>query len=115
MNRSDLHGGLWVYRSLLDSALRRLRRVEREIRVERHLTGICLMGVYLTGVHLMGVYLMGVYFIGVYLTGVHLIGVYLISVYVIGVYLITCTNQAQRHQARKISCCIAFPMNLVRR
>jgi hypothetical protein len=37
MNRSDLHGGLWVYRSLLDSALRQLRRVERELKVERAL------------------------------------------------------------------------------
>jgi hypothetical protein len=72
MNRSDLHGGLWVHRSLLDSALRRLRRVEREIRVERHLTGMCLMGVYLIGVYLTGMHLMGVYLIGVYLTGVHL-------------------------------------------
>ena len=42
--------GVWVHWSLLDSALRRLRRVEREIRVERHLTGMCLMGVYLIGV-----------------------------------------------------------------
>jgi uncharacterized protein YjbI with pentapeptide repeats len=72
MNRSDLHGGLLVHRSLMDSALRRLRRVEREIRVERHLTGMCLMGVYLTGVHLTGVYVMSVYLIGVYLTGVYL-------------------------------------------
>jgi hypothetical protein len=35
MNRSDLHGGLWVHRGLLDSALWQLRRVERELRVER--------------------------------------------------------------------------------
>jgi hypothetical protein len=35
MNKSDLHGGLWVHRSLLDSALRELRRVERELKVER--------------------------------------------------------------------------------
>ena len=34
MNRSDLHGGLWVHRSLLDSTLRQLRRVEKELRVE---------------------------------------------------------------------------------
>lgn len=35
MNRSDLRGGLWVHRSLLDSALRHLRRVERELRMKR--------------------------------------------------------------------------------
>jgi len=61
-------------------------------------------------VHFMSVYLTGVHCINVYLTGVHLIGVpyrsvpldiYLIGVYAMGVYLITCTNQAQRHQARK--------------
>jgi hypothetical protein len=35
MNRNDLHRGLWVYRSLLDSALRQLRRVERELGAEK--------------------------------------------------------------------------------
>ena len=35
VNRNDRHRGLWVHKSLLDSALRQLKRVKRELGAEK--------------------------------------------------------------------------------
>jgi hypothetical protein len=58
MNRSNLHGGLWVHRSLLDSALRRLRRVERAPGVARAGSG-CRLGQHLATYERVGFDLIG--------------------------------------------------------
>jgi hypothetical protein len=52
MNGNDLHGGPWIYRSLLNLVLRRLRRMKRvfrlkwELRIARVKSG-CRLGRYL--------------------------------------------------------------------
>jgi hypothetical protein len=65
MNGSDLHGGPWVHRSLLDLALRRLRRMKRvfrlewELRVARAGSG-CRLGRHLATCERAGYDLIGV-------------------------------------------------------